>query len=89
MFIFAASVMFDAVYVPGGRESIDMLKQQGDGIHFVNEAFKHGKAIAATGEGVELLMGSDITGVEIADGQVKSDKGVVTSPMNDAAQNLI
>jgi catalase len=81
-FVTTASVMYDAVYVPGGQQSIEALKQQGDAIHFINEAFRHCKAIAATGEGVELLRASNITGVALAEsqGQVQSDKGVVTVP---------
>ncbi|MEA5570253.1 catalase [Calothrix sp. UHCC 0171] len=76
-----ASVLFDAVYIPGGEKSVASLKSDDDAIHFVNEAFKHCKAIAATGEGVDLLMVSNIKGVNIADSQQKfaSDQGVVTS----------
>ena len=51
----AASVLFDAVYVPGGASSVEMLKKTGDPAAFVAEAYKHGKAIAATGEGVSLV----------------------------------
>jgi catalase len=36
-----------------------MLKTQGDAIHFIDEAFKHCKAIAATSEGVKLLAASE------------------------------
>ncbi|PAX59995.1 catalase [Brunnivagina elsteri] len=76
-----ASVLFDAVYIPGGEKSIASLKSDGDAIAFVNEAFKHCKAIAATGEAVDLLMNPGIKGVNIADSQQKfaSDQGVVTS----------
>jgi len=54
------SVVFDALYVPGGKQSAETLGQDGDAIHFVNEAFKHCKAIGATGEGVDLLLASSI-----------------------------
>ena len=54
------SVIYDAVFVPGGKESAAALQQDGDAIHFVNEAFKHCKALAATGEGVDLLLASSI-----------------------------
>ena len=50
----AASVLFDAVYIPGGAKSVDALKANAKTIHFVNEMYKHCKAIAATGEGVDL-----------------------------------
>ncbi len=55
-----ASVLFDAVYVTGGEQSVAALKAEADAIHFVNEAYKHCKAIAATGAGVELLTASYI-----------------------------
>lgn len=49
------SVLFDAVYVAGGKKSVDALKQEKKFVKFLNEAFKHCKAIAADGEGQELL----------------------------------
>ena len=49
------SVLFDAVYIPGGNESIMALKEEGKIIKFINEALKHCKAIAATEEGENLL----------------------------------
>ena len=49
------SVAYDAVFVPGGAKSITTLQGDGDAVHFVAEAFKHAKALAATGEGEELL----------------------------------
>ena len=49
------SLLFDAVFVPGGTASIEALKDNGDAVDFIAEAFKHCKAIAASGEGVELL----------------------------------
>ena len=78
-FVTAASVMFDAVYVPGGAQSIKTLKQQGEAVHFINEAFKHCKAIAATSEGVELLSMANLEGVKLSQDGVRSEMGVVTS----------
>lgn len=49
------SVMFDAVYVPGGMGSIALLQDDPDARHFMREAYEHGKSVAATGQGVELL----------------------------------
>jgi catalase len=49
------SVMFDAVLIPAGQEGVDALKRNGDAMHFVQEAFKHCKAICAVGEGAQLL----------------------------------
>jgi catalase len=92
-----ASIMYDAVFVPGGRQSIDALKMQGDAIHFINEAFKHCKAIGATGEGVDLFMDADIVGVSMSDpqseGKLVAEKGVVTvrnsSDLNSFNQEFI
>ena len=80
-FLKAASVMYDAVYVAGGRASVDGLLMDGCALHFINEAFKHMKTIGATNEGVDLLVKSQITGVNLADENTKqpvTDLGVVT-----------
>ncbi|HVA25365.1 MAG TPA: catalase [Chloroflexota bacterium] len=50
-----ASIMFDAVYIPGGEQSVAALKAQGDALHFVQEAYRHAKPIGASGAGIELL----------------------------------
>ncbi|MFL9830888.1 catalase [Flavobacterium sp. ST-87] len=49
------SVLYDAVYIPGGTKSIDKLKTEAKFIKFINEAFMHCKAIAADNEGEDLL----------------------------------
>ncbi|HSI88228.1 MAG TPA: catalase [Pyrinomonadaceae bacterium] len=54
-FVTTSSVLFDAVYLPGGAESADELLETAEAIHFVDEAFKQCKAIAAEGDGVRLL----------------------------------
>ena len=54
-FLTTASVLFDAVYVPGGAKSIAALLEEQDPVHFVNEAYKHCKAIAIDDEGIDLL----------------------------------
>ncbi|GII03650.1 catalase [Planobispora takensis] len=50
-----ASVLYDAVLVPGGQESARELSLDGLAVHYVAEAFKHGKAIGALGSGSRLL----------------------------------
>lgn len=49
------SVLYDAIYIPGGAESVNTLKTHVKYVKFINEALKHCKAIAADNEGVELL----------------------------------
>jgi catalase len=78
----SASVLFDAVFVPGGQQSVEKLKTQGDSVHWINETFRHCKPIGATGEAIDFLSETGIKGVNFA-GQGEnenptSDKGVVT-----------
>ncbi len=54
-FLTAASVFYDAVYVPGGTNSVATLAADPDAIHFLNEAFKHCKAIAADESAKQVL----------------------------------
>ena len=75
----SSSVLFDAVYVPGGK-SAAWLQESGDARKFVDEAFKHGKPIAASGEGVELLKSAQI-GVILAKG---TPDGVVVAENGNA-----
>lgn len=49
------SVMFDAVYIPGGARSVEALCKDAHAILFVKEAYKHGKCVAATNEGGMLI----------------------------------
>jgi catalase len=83
------SIMYDAVLVAGGRESVGSLRMQGDALHFVNEAFRHCKPIAAAGEAVELLRDSQLRGVDIAGGdrgsRLVADEGVVTGGSDELA----
>ncbi|MCX2574893.1 catalase [Pedobacter sandarakinus] len=54
-FLTAASVLYDAVYIPGGSDAINVLLDEPNAIHFINEAFKHCKAIAAHQEAMPVL----------------------------------
>lgn len=49
------SVLFDALYIPGGKESIAALMKQAKAKKFVNEALKHCKAIAVDAEGEKFF----------------------------------
>ncbi|MBV9844806.1 MAG: DJ-1/PfpI family protein, partial [Kutzneria sp.] len=76
-----ASVLYDAVVVPCGPSSVEALAASGDAVHFVAEAFKHRKPVAAFGTGVDFLAQASIVDVEVAsqDAPVVSDRGVVTT----------
>ncbi len=50
-----ASVLFDALLLPGGSASVQALAAQGQALHFVLEAYRHCKPICALGDGVQLM----------------------------------
>ncbi|MCQ6557119.1 catalase [Paenibacillus mendelii] len=54
------SVLFDAVLVAGGRQSVNELLTQPLAVDFVKQAYRHFKPLAALGEGSELLAASGI-----------------------------
>jgi len=67
------------VYVPGGTNSVGTLANEPDALHFLNEAFKHCKAIAADTMAKQVLeetyfynkiVDDDSTESAIADGIV-------------------
>lgn len=73
------SVLYDAVVVPCGPSSVAALAADGAAVHFVTEAYKHAKAIAAFGVGLDLLRAAGVR-ESLADGvDVVSEHGVVTS----------
>jgi catalase len=82
------SVVYDAVYVPGGKAGVDALLADGDAVHFVSEAFKHAKAIAATGEGTALLAAAGVPAdaVGVVTGESAS-RAVITSFIAAIAQH--
>jgi catalase len=73
----ASSVMFDAVYIPGGIKSVALLKNEPAAILFINEAFKHCKAIAFSGEGSELVAASSVSSQQ-------PDEGLLSDPKPEA-----
>lgn len=54
-FLTAASVLYDAVYVPGGINSSATLEADADAIHFLNEAFRHCKPIAVSAAAQQVI----------------------------------
>ncbi|CAN5248932.1 catalase HPII [soil metagenome] len=85
-FLTAASVTFDAVYIPGGKKSVDALQLEADAIHFVNEAYKHCKAICSTGDGGEFLAVTEAGNAENDKAVIREDKkpADATAPFIDA-----
>jgi catalase len=56
----ASSVLFDAVYVVGGRKCAATLAADPRALAFLNEAFKHCKSIAATGYATAVLVAARV-----------------------------
>lgn len=74
------STMFDALFVPGGKQAIETLSKNGRALHYIREAFGHLKPIGATGEGV-LLVEKALqlpTVVTSSDNEAVESYGVVT-----------
>ncbi len=70
--------MFDALFIPGGAQSVASLRGSGDAMLFLLEAYKHCKAIALSGEAAELL---NAAGLNAGGGRdVASESGIVVSP---------
>jgi len=82
-FLTTASVLFDAVYIPGGSVSIDMLTTEADAYHFIDEAFRHCKAIAASGEGINFVSNTYA-------GKAKNDEAVILeNDVNNVVKSFI
>ncbi|EHR50090.1 catalase [Saccharomonospora marina XMU15] len=74
-----ASVLYDAVVVASGPDSAATLARDGYAVHFVTEAYKHAKPVAAFGSGMELLRTGEII-ERLADStEVVDDRGVITT----------
>ncbi|SFI98753.1 catalase [Planctomicrobium piriforme] len=86
-----ASVLFDAVYVCGGEASTNALSQIPKAVEFVEEAFKHCKAIAATGSGIDFLQQTRVDtlpGDKPAKEKVVSNSGGVVTGADSAASKV-
>lgn len=54
-FLTATSVVFDAVFVPGGNRSVDTLMNEADAVHFVSQAYRHCKPVASNDDSIIVL----------------------------------
>jgi catalase len=59
-FLTTSSVLFDAVYVVGGRKCAAALAADPRALCFLNEAFKHCKSIGATGYATAVLVAARV-----------------------------
>jgi catalase len=73
-----SSVLFDAMWVAGGKGASSWA-QEADAVDFVREAFKHCKAVGATGSGIELLAAAKVPagGPDDAD---SADEATIVGP---------
>ncbi|MGF6638972.1 catalase HPII [Paraburkholderia sp. MM6662-R1] len=85
------SVMFDAVIVVGGEKGAKALSQSGDARHFVLEAFKHLKAIAALGAGRDLLAAAQLPAQPdgVATGEDSQSADVLKAFIKAAGQHRV
>jgi catalase len=73
----APSVIYDAVVVLGGN-SAEALAKSGLAIHFLNEAYHHGKPIAAIGDGSLLLEACTLGEAQAQDGVIVGEAKIIT-----------
>ena len=87
-YLTTASVLYDAIFVPGGKH-MEVLKKQGDVIHFLKEAYKHCKPIGATSEAVELFKSLALPEVQLAGEKTPVESmGVVTCTKKGACNEF-
>jgi len=74
----SSSVLYDALYVAGGKQSVDSLMQKKEAVSFVDEAYSHFKAVGTGKEAAEMLAAAGIALESGAPGVVvfESDKEV-------------
>ena len=76
-----ASVLYDAVVVPGGDAAVTTLSADGYAMHFIAEAIKHAKPVAAVGTGATLVGRATANVMTLAaeDG-IANEHGVLVAP---------
>ncbi|MCY1377305.1 hypothetical protein D9M69_648710 [compost metagenome] len=81
--------MFDAVFIPAGKASAEALGKEEKAIEFLNDAYKHCKAIAADKEGITLLNHTNFI-LKLSDENSK-ENGVFTNevPKSNLPQDFI
>ncbi|MER5434464.1 catalase [Streptomyces sp. NPDC002588] len=75
-----ASVLYDAVLLPGGPTGTPPVTADPDAMRFVRGAYQHGKPVAALGSGVGVLSALQPEGVRLSTEfhRVVADQGVIT-----------
>ncbi len=79
-----SSVLYDAVAVPDGADSVAVLSGDGLARHFVLEAYKHHKPVALVGAGAELGVAPPLPERAVTPAQrTREELGVVVAPEAD------
>ncbi|MER7483793.1 catalase [Streptomyces sp. NPDC126510] len=75
-----ASVLYDAVLLPGGPVGTPPTAADPDMLRFVRDAYRHGKPVGALGSGVGILAALEPEGLGLSTEfqRVVADRGVVT-----------
>ncbi|KIX08516.1 uncharacterized protein Z518_03172 [Rhinocladiella mackenziei CBS 650.93] len=87
------STMFDAIFVPGGADSIKTLQSMGLARFWVREAFAHLKPVGGVAEGVQLIQSAlnEVQGVKLSQEEsvdIVDWYGVVTAQKPDTGSSL-
>ncbi|MDQ0994371.1 catalase [Streptomyces sp. V3I7] len=75
-----ASVLYDAVVLPGNTADTSPLTVDPDALRFVRDAYRHGKPVAALGNGVDVLAALEPEGIHLSmePHRTVTDQGVIT-----------
>ncbi len=75
-----ASVLYDAVLLPGGPTGTPAPAGDPDAVRFVRDAYRHGKPVGALGSGVGIMASLEPEGLRLSAEfhHVVADRGVVT-----------
>ncbi len=76
-FLTDASVLYDAIYIPDGKKNVVALMTEPNAIHFINEAYKHCKAIATGPDASAFLKETSVKEIESKNLNME-EAGVVT-----------
>jgi catalase len=82
-FLTAASVLYDAVYVPGGQKSVEALKKVPEAMEFLREAYRHCKAVGFSGAAASLVEAAGLSQLAVAQA-LDSDLALVRGDKADA-----
>jgi catalase len=89
-FLTTSSVLYDAVFIPGGKQSVATLGDTPAALEFVQEAYRHAKPIGALNDGMELLAMATLPGLGF-NGRAErkravARRGVVTAAATDTQE---